>query len=504
MSVAKLSVRQLCVRYRDGDVVLRDLGFDLAAGECLAVLGESGSGKSTLARTLIGLLPNGARTNGELRFDGEVLDIAAAARLRGRGIGMVFQDAAASLHPLRRIGVQLSEALRRAQAGRTVSDALGEVGLDASSTFATRYPYELSGGQRQRVMIALALAASPELLIADEVTSALDPLAAREILEVLARLQRDRRLALLFISHDLLAVRHLADRVLLLRHGVVDALVDKAFFFATPPSDYARVLLAAAVRGAAPLLVSGTAVLQVQALSADYAERPALRDIDLALPRGGALGVIGASGSGKSTLARVLLALQSGHARTLQIAGADPFVLSHAARKSWRRRVQIVFQDPGMALDPRMTVAETLLEPLRLHGIGDATTRAARVLELLASVQLDATLAPRYPQQLSGGQKQRVAIARALALDPELLVCDEAVSALDLPVQAEILALLQDLQRMRGLSLVFISHDLAAVRVLCDRVLVLEQGRVVEHGATVDVLLRPQHAHTRALLAAST
>ncbi|MBK6435055.1 MAG: ABC transporter ATP-binding protein [Rhodanobacteraceae bacterium] len=233
--MAKLSVRQLCVRYRDGDVVLRDLSFDLAAGECLAVLGESGSGKSTLARTLIGLLPNGARTNGELRFDGEVLDIAAAARLRGRGIGMVFQDAAASLHPLRRIGVQLSEALRRAQAGRTVSDALGEVGLDASSTFATRYPYELSGGQRQRVMIALALAASPELLIADEVTSALDPLAAREILDVLARLQRDRRLALLFISHDLLAVRHLADRVLLLRHGVVDALVDKAIFLRPRP-----------------------------------------------------------------------------------------------------------------------------------------------------------------------------------------------------------------------------------------------------------------------------
>lgn len=503
MSVAKLALRGLAVRYRDGSAVLRDVGFDLAAGECLAVLGESGSGKSTLARTVIGLLPATAVSTGEMRFDGEIIDPALSPRLRGRRIGMVFQDAAASLHPLRRIGAQLDEALRRAKAGRTVADALGEVGLDASPAFAERYPHELSGGQRQRVMIALALAASPDLLIADEITSALDPLAAHAMLDLLARLQRERRLTMLFISHDLHMVRRIADRVLLLRHGAIDTLVDTATFFTTPPSDYARLLLAAIERGPTPSPVAGEPVLQVRALSADYGNRPALRDIDLDLPRGGALGVIGASGSGKSTLARVLLALQAGQARRLHIAGADPFVLSRAARKAWRRRVQIVFQDPGTALDPGMTVAETLREPLRLHGIGDAVTQSARVLELLAAVQLDATLAARHPRQLSGGQKQRVAIARALALEPELLVCDEAVSALDLSVQAEILALLRELQRARGLSLVFISHDLAAVRALCDRVLVLEQGRVVEQGTTVDVLARPRHAHTRALLAAS-
>ncbi|HWT14729.1 MAG TPA: ABC transporter ATP-binding protein [Patescibacteria group bacterium] len=503
MSAALLSIRALSVRYRSGGGVLHDIGFDLARGECLAVLGESGSGKSTLARTLLGLLPAGAQSQGRVQFDGVPVDAAGQERLRGRRIAMVFQDAAASLHPLRRVGVQIAEALRRAASTRSVAEALREVGLDAAATLATRHPHELSGGQRQRVMIALALASSPQLLIADECTSALDPLAARGILDLLVRLRSERGLALLFISHDLHAVRRIADRVLLLHRGRVDTCTDRSAFFADPPSPYARSLLAAAVRGDTPPLTAGEAWLQVQSLSADYDRRPALRDVSFDLPRGAALGVIGASGSGKSTLARVLLALQRGHARALMVAGADPLQLGRAARKAWRRRVQIVFQDPGNALDPRMSVADTLCEPLRLHGIGDRSSQSLRVAELLAAVQLDAALASRLPHQLSGGQKQRVAIARALALDPEVLVCDEAVSALDVSVQAGILALLHNLQRARALTLIFISHDVDAVRALCDRLLVLEHGRVVEQGATADVLRDPRHPHTRALLAAA-
>ena len=502
MNAPLLSVRALCVGYHRGADVLHGVDFDLGRGECLAVLGESGSGKSTIARALIGLLPKGARVDGDLHFDAAPLDGARIAAYRGRDIAMVFQDAAASLHPLRRIGVQLDEALRRAGRTDAVATALREVGLDAAPALAARYPHELSGGQRQRVMIALALASSPRLLIADEVTSALDPLAAAGVLDLLDRLRRERGLSLLFISHDLHAVRRVADRVLLLRAGRVDAVADTARFFAAPPSAAAAALLAAARRSEPPSAVPGDALLHVQDLAADYAQSPALRDVSFELPRGAALGVVGASGSGKSTLARVLLALQRGRARELRIAGADPFVLRAAARKAWRRKVQIVFQDPGNALDPRFRVADSLREPLRLHGLGDAAAQHAKVRDLLAAVRLDATLANRRPHELSGGQKQRVAIARALALDPEVLVCDEAVSALDLSVQAEILDLLRDLQHTRGLTLVFISHDLDAVRVLCDRVLVLEHGRVVEQGETRAVFAQPQHAHTRALLAA--
>ncbi len=503
MSAVLLSVRGLQVEYRVGEPVLREVDFDLAAGECLAVLGESGSGKSTIARAVMGLLPKGTRHGGKLRFDTQPLDGARMVALRGRDLAMVFQDAAASLHPLRRIGVQIDEALRRANRTSGIAAALREVGLDDAPAFAARYPHELSGGQRQRVMIALALASSPRLLIADEVTSALDPLAAAGVLDLLNTLRRERGLALLFISHDLHAVRRIADRVLLLRAGRVDAMAEAASFFAAPPSEAARDLLAAASRGEAPpAAASDVTLLQVRALEADYAGRAALRDVSFELPRGAALGVVGASGSGKSTLARVLLALQRGRAQSLRIAGADPFVLPASARKAWRRKVQIVFQDPGTALDPRMCVADTLLEPLRLHAIGDAASRRARVHELLAAVRLDPALAERRPHALSGGQKQRVAIARALALEPELLVCDEAISALDLSVQAGILDLLRELQRTRGLTLLFISHDLDAVRALCDRVLVLEHGRIVEQGATRDVFASPQHAHTRALLAA--
>lgn len=499
---ALLQVRELAVAYGSGTPVLADVAFELATGECLAVLGESGSGKSTLARALIGLLPASAQVCGRLEFDGADLRATSVqTRLRGRRIAMVFQDAAASLHPLRRIGVQLAEALQRAAGGGTVADALREVGLDGGAEFARRYPHQISGGQRQRVMIALALAARPQLLIADEITSALDPLAAAEILDLLAQLRVERGLALLFISHDLQAVRRIANRVLLLRAGRVDTCAVAAEFFSAPASDYARSLIAHAQTGPALAARRAPAIVQVQDLDADHGERAALREISFELPRGSALGVIGASGSGKSTLARVLLALQRGRAQHLDIAGADPFLLRGGSRKAWRRRVQIVFQDPGSALDPRMTVAESLREPLQLHRLGTTSTQAARIESLLAAVQLDRALATRRPHELSGGQQQRVAIARALALDPEVLVCDEAVSALDVSVQAGILVLLRRLQQERGLSLIFISHDLGAVRRLCDRILVLEAGRVVEQGDTAAVLADPRHPHTRKLVA---
>lgn len=499
---AVLDVRDLHVAYGDDAVVLDAVGLNVNAGECLAVLGESGSGKSTLARAVMGLLPESARWRGTLCHDGMTLDAPRWRVLRGTAMAMVFQDAAASLNPLRRVGDQLAEALRRAGKANGLAQALQEVGLDDVAGLPMRYPHQLSGGQRQRVLIALALAGAPQLLIADEVTSALDPLAAAGVLDLLDRLRRERGLALLFISHDLHAVRRLADRVLFLQHGQVEALVDAKDFFAAPPNAAAAALLAAARIRSAPDPVEGKPIVRIDGLQADHGSHPALRDVGFSLPRGAALGVIGASGSGKSTLARVLLALQRGAAQQLDIAGANPLSLGAQARKAWRHKVQIVFQDPGLALDPRMRVADSIEEPLRLHGLGDRAERARKVRDLLERVRLRPELATRLPHQLSGGQKQRVAIARALALQPEVLVCDEATSALDLSVQAEILDLLRGLQRDLGLSLIFISHDLNAVRGLCDRIVVLKQGRVVEQGETRKVLAHPSHPETRALLRA--
>lgn len=517
-----LALEQVGLSYRGSNApVLSGLNLSLGAGQCLAVVGASGCGKSSLAAALIGLLPAAAEISGRLRFAGQSIDWhdqPAWRQLRGRRIGFVFQDAAQSLHPLRRIGAQLGELLP-ARSDRVA--ALAEVGLDAAA-LAARYPHQLSGGQRQRVMIALALARRPELLICDEPTSALDAVASAAIIELLDQLKRQRSIAVILISHDLDAAAAIADQVLLLEPGRVAALGDCASVLAQDqipamvrslrrrPSLFGtNTATGAALSAAEPPQIAAaeastdTAMLSVRGLTVVYRGHTALAEVDFDLATGQALGVIGASGSGKSSLARALLRLLPFHAARFEVAGCDPRRLRGAALKHWRRKVQIVFQDPATALDPHQTVAAAIGEALDLHGLaGSKQEREQRIMALLDDVQLDAALAGRYPAELSGGQQQRVAIARALAVAPRLLVCDEALSALDIATQTEILDLLKGLRDRHQLSLVFIGHDLAVVAALADHLLVFDAGRLVESGPTRSVLTEPRHAATRALIAA--
>jgi peptide/nickel transport system ATP-binding protein len=511
-----LELVQFSLRYPGAtDWALNQISVGLHSGHCLGIVGESGSGKSSLALALIGLHARTVEQTGTLRLAGRGLafdDEPAWRGLRGRTIGYIFQDAATSLHPLRSVQAQLREMLVEDSA---MSPALAEVGLPSDPGFLRRHPHQLSGGQRQRLMIALALAAGPKLLICDEPTSALDTLASSGVLALLRRLKQERGLALVLVSHDLAAVAALADDLLVLRRGRVEAQGATASVLASEQA-YVRLLLASRPGlGGNPARLGATAVstparpaagavlVDVQGLAARHADRTALAGVALSLRAGETLGIIGVSGSGKSTLARTLLSLHAADAERMQIAGADPRRLRGSALRQWRRRVQVVFQDPGSALDPRQRVRDCIGEALDLHAlVADRAAREARILELLHAVQLDAALIDRYPHQLSGGQQQRVAIARALATSPELLICDEAISALDVSVQAGVLNLLADLRDQRGLGLIFIGHDLAAMSFIADQLIVLDRGRIVEAGRTADVLAAPRHELTRALLVA--
>ncbi len=528
MSALALALEGLCVRYpRQARPALDGLSLALEAGRVLGVIGESGSGKSTLAAALTGLLPAGSRVDGEIRFDGRAVaatDTAAWRRLRGRVVGYAPQDALASLHPLRTIGDQLDEVLAlhrglRGAACRAAALALAaRCGLDDAGLLA-RHPHALSGGQRQRAGIALALAGQPRVLVADEITSALDPLRAAAIVSLLAGLAREDGLAIVFIAHDLGQVARLADDVLVLRGGVVQEYGTRAQVYTAPSSDYTRGLLALRPRPAADQATVGAAsasmarvaqriaaptprTLVVDALSVHHGARLTLDQVSLAIAPGEVLGLVGASGSGKSTLARSLLVLDGRPHGRITLDGAAVDGANGAELRALRRRIGFVFQDPAASLDPRWTVAELVSEPLRLGGERDRVALAAAARMLLARVALDDSLLGRLPHQLSGGQQQRVAIARALAARPLLLVCDEAVSALDVSVQAGILDLIARLARDEGLACLFISHDLEAVRRIADRVAVMEGGRIVECAATAQLYAAPAHAHTRALLEA--
>ncbi len=495
---------------------LNEVSFALRPGQCLGIVGESGSGKSSLALALIGLHAGRVEQSGQLRICGHILRHGVEAdwrALRGSTIGYIFQDAALSLHPLRSVRTQLGEMLNNTL---EIAGALAEVGLPSDRGFLDRHPHQLSGGQRQRLMIALALASRPRLLICDEPTSALDTLASAGVLQLLRQLKQERGLALVLVSHDLDAVAAIADQLLVLRDGRVEAQGPTRQVLGSD-QPYVRLLLASRPRlhgnparlgatseAAGPRPPPGALLAEVRGLSAHHAGRRALVDISLSLRAGQTLGIIGVSGSGKSTLARTLLALHAADAERLRIAGADPQQLRGRVLRHWRRRVQVVFQDPGSALDPRQRVRDCIGEALDLHALAvRPEQREARIRELLADVRLDVELIDRYPHQLSGGQQQRVAIARALATSPDLLICDEAISALDVSVQAGVLNLLADLRDRRGLGLIFIGHDLAAMRFIADQLIVLDRGRIVEAGSTADVLGAPRHALTRSLLAAS-
>jgi peptide/nickel transport system ATP-binding protein len=549
-----LSIQDLKVAFRLGErgattltPAVNGVSFDIPENSTLALVGESGSGKSVTAMSILNLLPDNAQRSGAILYQGR--DLLKASRpelrgLRGREIACVFQDPMSSLNPVFTVGAQLAEPLikhlgmgRRAALARAEA-LLAEVGMPEPKRRLQAYPHELSGGQQQRVMIAMALACEPKLLIADEPTTALDVTIQRQILELLAGLQQKHRMSVLFISHDLGVVGEIADQVVVMRHGVVREQGPVAQIFSTPVDPYTRALLAcrpSLVDTPARLAVidehiaGGTSisaaaatvkvkdpdapvVLEVRALAKSFflkvglfgkREFKAVQGVNFKLRRGHTLGVVGESGSGKTTMGLTLLRLHQPTGGEVIFDGKNLLTLSDRERQVMRRRIQIVFQNPYASLNPRFTIAQTLVEPMTIHGIGtDSSEREARAQALLVKVGLGPDAMAKYPHEFSGGQRQRVAIARCLTLNPEVLVLDEAVSALDVSVQAQVLNLLRDLQDELGLSYVFISHDLAVVRFISDEVLVMKDGEVVEQASAAQILAAPQQDYTRRLLSA--
>jgi len=479
----------------DGRAVVDGVDLDVAPGECVAIVGESGAGKSLTARALLGMLPDGARmTVDELRVDGadaSGLDERSWRALRGRRIALVSQDALAALDPLRRIGREVAEPMEihRLHEGHRYEQVvrlLESVSLPEPERRARSRPHELSGGMRQRALIASALAGDPAVLVADEATTALDATVQARILALLRSIADDGR-AVLFISHDFAAVRRGADRVLVMRAGRIIEHGTVAEVMTTPRQEHTRALVeASAPRPRTPRSEAGEVLLQVRDVSKRF-ERPAVVGASFRLESGRTLGIVGESGSGKTTLARMLLGVERPDSGSIEWAGA--------------RRVQLVHQNPLGAFDPRWTIGRSITESLQAAGVprGD---RAGAVAGLLAEVGLDEALAGRRPRQLSGGQRQRAAIARALAADPQVLVLDEPVSALDPTVRARVLDVLARLQLERDLTMVFVSHDLAVIAAVCDDVLVMRDGVIVEQGRVADVFAEPGHPFTRELLAA--
>ena len=514
-----LAVRDLTVAY-GGHPVVDSMSLEVVSGRCLGVIGESGAGKSQAFLAVMGLLGREARVGGEALLGDENLLGPQGARLRGRRVAMIFQDPLTSLTPHLRVGEQIAESLithrghARAEALRRAAELLEQVQVGDVPRRLRQYPHELSGGLRQRVMIAIALACDPELLIADEPTTALDVSVQAQLLKLLRQLMAQRRMSLVVITHDMGLIAALADDVAVMRAGRIVEQGPVAGVLAAPAHEYTRELLAATPRMDSPAPVpreSAGRTLEVSDLAVHHPMRGApfrrplvLRAVDgvsFDVSAGEALAIVGESGCGKSTLARALLRLNEVDRGRIVWMGREIQSLAGEELRRLRSGLQLVFQDPLASLDPTQHVADIVAEPLRaLRPELDAGARAARVTAMLDSVGLGAEFAARRARELSGGQCQRVAIARAMVLDPTLLVCDEAVSSLDVSIQAQILELLARLKRERGTSIVFVSHNLAVVRQLCERVLVMYLGRVVEQGPTEQVFRSPRHPYTRLLL----
>ncbi|WP_136067757.1 ABC transporter ATP-binding protein [Modicisalibacter radicis] len=499
------------------------LSLRVDAGETLALVGESGSGKSVTALGAMGLLPGNARVDGSRKLVGHdlsELDETQWHRLRGNQVGFIFQEPMTSLNPLHTVGKQVGEALRlhgdvtRRAARRKAHELLEQVQLPRPGELLDAWPHQLSGGQRQRVMIALAIANRPRLLIADEPTTALDVTVQQDILQLLRDLQKNHGMAMLFITHDLNLVRRHADRVCVLYRGREQESGDVQEVFERPRSAYTRTLLAAEPEGRPAPCQSEDTLLTANRLSVAF-RRPrrlfarrrapfiAVQPLDLRLARGETLGVVGESGSGKTTLGLALLRLNQATGQ-VTLDGARLDTLSGKGLRRQRQHMQIVFQDPYGSLSPRMPVAEVISEGLRFHA-PRLTEQAVRdrVAATLREVGLPEDVASRYSHEFSGGQRQRIAIARAIILEPKLLILDEPTSALDRTVQKQLITLLRELQARRGLSYVFISHDLSVVRAMAHRVMVMKNGEVVEHGDCDRVLRNPASDYTRALLKAA-
>ncbi|MES2077263.1 MAG: ABC transporter ATP-binding protein [Pseudomonadota bacterium] len=583
-----LDVRDLRVRFRidkhSSVEAVKGVSFAVPRNSTVALVGESGSGKSVSSLAVMGLLPAGQALldpASRILFAGrDLLALAPAARRRvcGKDIAMIFQEPMSSLNPVFSVGFQIGEVLRlhmgmnRGQARLRTLALLDEVGIPDAARKIDAYPNQLSGGQQQRVMIAMAIACAPQLLIADEPTTALDVTIQKQIIDLLARLQRERQMSVLFITHDLGLVGEIADSVVVMRHGEVREAGPVRQIFDRPQDAYTRALLhcrppldarprrlpviadymngeldgkpggAGAGPGTAPALAAkhycaGPAlagapasvpapapdrvrgylpgddkVLVVENLSKSFFVREgwfgqrefqAVKNVSFTLARGKTLGVVGESGCGKTTVGLTLLRLHQASGGSAMFEGKDLLAMPAREYQAYKRRIQIIFQNPYASLNPRFTVGQILLEPMRIHRIGaDDRERSASAHRLLDRVGLPAAAFHRYPHEFSGGQRQRIAIARCLTMQPEILVCDESVSALDVSVQAQVLNLLQDLQDEFGLSYIFISHDLAVVRYIADQVMVMHQGEVVELANSDELYRNPSHPYTRALLSA--
>ncbi|WP_232667708.1 ABC transporter ATP-binding protein [Pseudonocardia sp. TRM90224] len=507
--------RNLSVRFGDTEAV-SDVSFAVEPGEIVAIVGESGSGKSVSALTTLGLLPSTAKVSGAVSHAGVPITSMTPAQLRdlrGNGIAMVFQEPMTALNPLLTIGTQVAEGLRlhrgisRAEAAREALRLLELVGIPEPERRVHQYPHELSGGQRQRVVIAMAVSCDPEVIVADEPTTALDVTVQAEILALLRRLRDELGTAIVLITHSMGVVAELADRVIVMYRGEVVEDGDVFELFEHPRHAYTRSLLDAVPRFTkdvrpGPAAGEGPAALQLDGVVVDFGRFRAVEGVTLEVAPGEILGLVGESGSGKTTIGRVAVGLVRPSAGSVRLFGTELNGLRGAALRTTRARAAMVFQDPASSLDPRMTVGDTIAEPMVLQKVGDRLLRQRRAAELVDAVALPSDALSRYPHELSGGQRQRVSIARALALDPGLLIADEPTSALDVSVQATVLELLRSLQRELGFSCLFISHDLAVVDALADRVAVMHRGAVVESGERTAVFTEPRDDYTRALLAA--
>ena len=524
-----LALNDLKVSFDTEDGVLeavKGVSFQVHQGETLAVVGESGSGKSQTMMAVMGLLAQNGRATGSARYRGDELIGLSASRLnryRGAKISMIFQEPMTSLDPLYTVGRQIGEVIahhgsRRGKAVRErVMELLNLVGIPSPERRIDSYPHELSGGQRQRVMIAMALANDPELLIADEPTTALDVTVQAQILDLLSSLQKRLGMAILLITHDLGVVRHFASRVVVMRRGEVVETGSTEDIFEAPRHDYTKMLLAAEPEGEkAPVLEGNPDILTARNVVVDYDLRGsgglfstgpktfrAVDDVSVRLKAGQTIGVVGESGSGKSTLGRAVLRLLPSDGRYV-FAGRDITSLDRSAMRPLRRELQLMFQDPYGSLSPRLTVGEIITEGLLVHepelSKADRDRRAAAALE---EVGLPAASRNRYPHEFSGGQRQRVAIARAMILKPKVVVLDEPTSALDRSVQVQIVELLRRLQQDHDLSYIFISHDLAVVRAISDHILVMKDGKLVEEGSTRAIFEEAKDPYTKALIAAA-
>lgn len=507
----------------DRAYAVQNVSLDLHPREITCVVGESGSGKSTLAHAVLGLLPKGLNvTDGQIKLGDEDLrsmSLSQLRRVRGRRIGMIFQEPLSALNPLMRCGHQIGEMLREhgvrepREIAARVAELLTSVGLPDHQRIADSYPYQLSGGQRQRVMIAMALSLEPEILIADEPTTALDVTTQAQILKLILDIQQRKGLAVMFITHDFGVVSEIADRIVVMRQGRIVETGTAEQVLRSPQDDYTRGLLDA-VPSFTPPSTDGKAelpppLLRVENLTKTYVRKsslfgqaehfPAVKGVSFEIRRGETVGLVGESGSGKSTIGRILAGLISADSGTIRLRDKDLRAPNAFADTAVRRAIQMIFQDPYGSLNPRHSVARILTGGMRLAGMS-AEQAMERARELMRMVQLDPSALDRYPHEFSGGQRQRLGFARAIAVTPQLIVADEPVSALDVSVQDQVLKMLRTLKEELHLSMLFITHDLRVAAQLCDRIVVLKRGEAVEQGPTQQVLQAPTHPYTQELI----